>query len=118
MATRKSPPKKKTASRKPARKPARPELRMPQLDDHQLDILGLGLVGLAAFFDPDGEMSVTVDSLTPAFAAPEALLLEPVRKLVAQACYARHVGKVPRIVTAELGGDAGLIGAASLGNVI
>ena len=50
--------------------------------------------------------------------APEALLLKPVRELVAQACYARHVGKAPRIVTAELGGDAGLIGAASLGNVI
>ena len=50
--------------------------------------------------------------------APEALLLAPVRKLVAQACYSRHVGKVPRIVTAVLGGDAGLMGAASLGNVI
>ena len=46
--------------------------------------------------------------------APEALLLEPVRELVARECYGRHVGRVPRIVTAELGGDAGLMGAASL----
>ena len=45
-------------------------------------------------------------------------VLDPVRELVAQACYSRHVGKVPRIVTAVLGGDAGLMGAASLGNVI
>ena len=50
--------------------------------------------------------------------SPEALLLKPARELVAQACYSRHVGKVPRIVTAVLGGDAGLLGAASLGNVI
>src|SRR3954470_5046488 len=55
MATRKSPPKKKpTSRRKPARKPARQpvQLRMPHLDDHQLDIVGLGLVALAAFFAP------------------------------------------------------------------
>ncbi|MEA2448840.1 MAG: hypothetical protein QOG63_772, partial [Thermoleophilaceae bacterium] len=55
MATRKSPPKKKTTSRttarrKPARRsqaaarPALPQLRVPRLDDHQLDIVGLGLV--------------------------------------------------------------------------
>ena len=49
--------------------------------------------------------------------APEELLLKPVRELVERECYGRHVGKVPRIVTAELGGDAGLIGAASLRNV-
>ena len=53
---------------------------------------------------------------TPA-GAPEELLLKPVRELVERECYGRHVGKVPRIVTAELGGDAGLIGAASLRNV-
>src|SRR3954470_13092744 len=55
MATRKSPPKKKpTTRRKPARKPARQpvQLRMPHLDDHQLDLVGLGLVALAAFFAP------------------------------------------------------------------
>jgi tRNA A-37 threonylcarbamoyl transferase component Bud32 len=33
--------------------------------------------GLAAALNPDGEMSVTVDALTPAFASPEALCLEP-----------------------------------------
>src|SRR4051794_9305923 len=55
MATRKSPPKKKrTSPRKPPprRSSGLPELRVPKLDAHQLDILGLGLVGLAAFFAP------------------------------------------------------------------
>ena len=75
--------------------------------------LAAGLTDLVNALDPE------VVALGGGVAgAPEALLLEPVRELVSQACYARHVGKAPRIVTAELGGDAGLIGAASLGNVI
>ena len=48
-------------------------------------------------------------------AAPEYLLLDPVREIVARECYARHVGQVPHIVRAELGNDAGIIGAAMLG---
>src|SRR4051812_29955707 len=50
--TKKAPPK---SRRKPPPKPVRRELpsfRMPQLDQHQLDLLGLGLVALAAFFAP------------------------------------------------------------------
>ena len=51
-------------------------------------------------------------------AAPEHLLLEPVREIVARECYARHVDQVPRILRAELGNDAGIIGAAMLGRAI
>lgn len=51
-------------------------------------------------------------------AAPEHLLLEPVRKIVAEQCYARHTDQVPAIVRAELGNDAGIIGAAMLGRAI
>ena len=51
-------------------------------------------------------------------AAPEHLLLEPVREIVARECYARHVDQVPRIIRAELGNDAGIIGAAMLGRAI
>ena len=51
-------------------------------------------------------------------AAPEYLLLDPVREIVARECYARHVGQVPHIVRAELGNDAGIIGAAMLGRAI
>ena len=51
-------------------------------------------------------------------AAPEYLLLDPVREIVARECYARHVGQVPHIVRAGLGNDAGIIGAAMLGRAI
>ena len=51
-------------------------------------------------------------------AAPEHLLLEPVREIVAREGYARHVDQVPRIIRAELGNDAGIIGAAMLGRAI
>ena len=51
-------------------------------------------------------------------AAPEYLLLDPVREIVARECYARPVGQVPHIVRAELGNDAGIIGAAMLGRAI
>ena len=51
-------------------------------------------------------------------AAPEHLLLEPVREIVARECYARHVDQVPRIIRAELGNGAGIIGAAMLGRAI
>jgi S-DNA-T family DNA segregation ATPase FtsK/SpoIIIE len=55
MAKRKSPPKK---TRKPAKKPARrsaPEFKLPALptlEPHHIDLIGLGLVALAAFFAP------------------------------------------------------------------
>ena len=51
-------------------------------------------------------------------AAPEALLLEPLRKIVEQEAFARHGGRVTRVVRAELGNDAGIIGAALLERVL
>ena len=51
-------------------------------------------------------------------AAPEHLLLQPVREIVARECYARHTNQVPRILRAEMGNDAGIIGAALLGRAI
>lgn len=50
--------------------------------------------------------------------APEELLLEPLRERVGAMSYARHGGRVTRILRAELGNDAGVIGAALLGRVI
>jgi glucokinase len=50
-------------------------------------------------------------------AAPESLLLDPVREIVAKECVAHHVGQVPRILSAKLGNDAGIIGAAMLRDV-
>lgn len=74
--------------------------------------LAAGVTNLVNLLDPE-----TLAIGGGVAGAPEELLLKPVRELVERECYGRHVGKVPRIVTAELGGDAGLIGAASLRNV-
>ena len=51
-------------------------------------------------------------------AAPEELLLDPVRKLVETESFSSHGGRVTQVVRAELGNDAGIIGAALLGRVI
>ncbi len=50
--------------------------------------------------------------------APERLLLEPVREIVARESFGKHGGRSTRILTAELGNDAGIIGAAMLGRVL
>ena len=50
--------------------------------------------------------------------APDHLLMEPLRKIVEAECYPRHTGKLPRILRAELGNDAGIIGAALLSRAI
>ena len=46
--------------------------------------------------------------------APAALLLDPLRRTVAEECIGRHAGVYTEIVKAELGNDAGIIGAAML----
>ncbi len=51
-------------------------------------------------------------------AAPERLLLEPLREAVAKESFSRHGGRITNILPAELGNDAGIIGAAMLGRVI
>ena len=50
--------------------------------------------------------------------APDHLLMEPLRKIVEEECYPRHTGNLPRILRAELGNDAGIIGAALLSRAI
>lgn len=50
--------------------------------------------------------------------APEHLLLEPLREAVAKESFSRHGGRITRILPAELGNDAGIIGAAMLGRVL
>ena len=51
-------------------------------------------------------------------AAPDRLLLEPLREIVARESFSSHGGRVTRIARAELGNDAGIIGAAFLGRVM
>ena len=51
-------------------------------------------------------------------AAPEHLLLEPLREIVARESFSSHGGITTRVLRAELGNDAGIIGAAMLGRAI
>lgn len=51
-------------------------------------------------------------------AAPEELLLHPLKERVERECYARHGGKRSSIERAMLGNDAGMIGAAMLKKAI
>lgn len=51
-------------------------------------------------------------------AAPERLLLEPLRAAVDREAYYRHGGRATRILPAELGNDAGIIGAAFLDRIM
>jgi len=51
-------------------------------------------------------------------AAPERLLLEPLREAVARESFSSHGGRVTRVLPAELGNDAGIIGAAMLGRAL
>ena len=75
--------------------------------------LAAGLTDLVNILDPE---AVALGGGVAA--APDHLLLEPVREHVARECYARHTGHMPRILRAELGNDAGIIGAAMLGRAI
>ena len=50
--------------------------------------------------------------------APDALLLEPLRELVNRESYARHGGRSTQVLRAELGNDAGILGAALLQRAI
>ncbi len=49
-------------------------------------------------------------------AAPEELLIKPVRDLVHRTCYARRSRQIPEVVRAQLGNRAGIVGAALLGD--
>lgn len=51
-------------------------------------------------------------------AAPEHLLLEPLRQSVDANCYGRHVGQYSKIVRAVMGNDAGIIGAALIQRIL
>ena len=74
------------------------------------ECLASGLVSLANILHPE---AVALGGGVSA--APEALLLQPVREIFARECYARHTGQLPRLERAHLGNDAGILGAALLG---
>src|SRR3954454_517941 len=88
MAKRKSPPKK---TRKPAKKPVRrqpPEFKLPTLEPHHVDLIGLGLVGLAAFFAPVFYLGWDGGKVGEALASGFVFLLGGVAYLVPVALFA------------------------------
>ncbi|GAA1764322.1 MULTISPECIES: ROK family glucokinase [Streptomonospora] len=70
--------------------------------------LGLGLANLAAAFDPD------LFVIGGGVSQSGELLLEPARRAFRRTLTGRGHRPEPRIVSAELGNEAGLIGAADL----
>lgn len=78
-----------------------------------VEYLALGVTNLFNLLQPE------VLALSGGIAdAPEDLLLNPLRRIVEETCYSRHIGVLPRIQRAELGNDAGIIGAALLSRAI
>lgn len=75
--------------------------------------LALGIVDLVNILQPE-----TVALGGGVAAAPERLLLEPLREIVNHECFAHRGGQLTQVVRAELGNDAGIIGAAMLGRAI
>ena len=78
-----------------------------------VDYLASGLASLINVLRPE---AVAIGGGVAA--APERLLLEPLREAVAKESFSRHGGRVTKILPAELGNDAGIIGAAMLGRVM
>ncbi|MEY8386723.1 ROK family protein [Oscillospiraceae bacterium 38-13] len=78
-----------------------------------VDDLASGLASLVNILRPE---AVAIGGGVAA--APERLLMEPLRAAVERESFSRHGGRVTRILPAELGNDAGIIGAAMLGRVL
>lgn len=78
-----------------------------------VEYLAAGLTNLANILQPE---AIALGGGVSG--APDALLLNPLREILDRECYARHGGRLPRLVKAELGNDAGLLGAAQLGRAI
>lgn len=77
-----------------------------------VDYLADGVIGVVNLLRPE---IVAIGGGVAA--APEHLLLEPLRRIVARESFASHGGRVTEVVRAELGNDAGILGAAFLEKV-
>ena len=74
-----------------------------------IEYLACGIVNFINIFQPE------VLSIGGGICKEGETLLAPIREIVAKEQYSRHSDKQTIIKTAELGNDAGIIGAASLG---
>lgn len=91
-----------------------------QKDETALDVcrgyvscLAAGLVNLINILQPE-----TIALGGGVAGAPDQLLLWPLRKIAEEQCYGSHTGKMTKIIKAQMGNDAGIVGAALLKRAI
>lgn len=75
--------------------------------------LAAGLVNLINILQPD-----TIALGGGIAGAPDPLLLWPLRKITEEQCYGSHTGKMTKIIKAQMGNSAGMVGAALLKRAI
>ena len=74
-----------------------------------LDYLGCGLVNIINVFQPE------ILCIGGGISRQGNYLLEPVKKIIEHDRYTKHNNRQTQVCIAELGNDAGIIGAAFLG---
>lgn len=80
-----------------------------EVTDRYIGYFSEGIISIVNIFQPE------IVCVGGGISKEGDILLDPVRKLLKTECYSRFCKKQPRIVTAKLGNDAGVIGAALLG---
>lgn len=80
-----------------------------EVTDRYIGYFSEGIVSIINIFQPE------IVCVGGGISKEGDLLLEPVRHLLKTECYSRFCKKQPQVVTAKLGNDAGVIGAALLG---
>ena len=81
---------------------------MQETAEQYIQMLGTGMVNIVNMFRPQlvligGEMSSCAD-----------YMIEPLKKMIREDAFGGEQGQLPEIAAAELGSNAGMIGAANL----
>ena len=84
------------------------DIDMEEVKEQYTEMLGTGIVNIVNLFRPQlillgGAMSPYIDKLIP-----------ELRQMMAEDCFGGEHGTIPEITAAQLGEDAGMIGAANL----
>ena len=80
-----------------------------EVTDRYIGYFSEGIISIVNIFQPE------IVCVGGGISKEGDILLAPVRELLKTECYSRFCKKQPQIVTAKLGNDAGVIGAALLG---
>ena len=82
--------------------------KLKEVVDSYIRNLGEGIVNVVNIFRPEAVI------IGGGISAQGEALLTPVRDIVAKECFGSEYSEVPELITAKLGNDAGMIGAAGL----